>query len=345
MKIAAIRDHLRQYLPSKSSLFTDDYSATITISNNVATINAPNFFMGINSHLKVGDNVLIRGVSLPNPITNIQTLGLNQYQITLQNFHDFSVPLKTTATISNAGSFNGDYDLIDVPDNFNIIIQADNGLSASFTGWIIQESVSYYNGLFPIASKSGNSSFTVTMPSTYNFTSSGIVCNFNSRIGAEIDFNIILDRFSDSNEQDWWAFVIGNEGQASKDKNVQYDGSYRHESGQSYYQEVSQPFDVFVVVNVSDEWSAIDIKDTCKNELLSALIGCLCGYVDESETAINNSTGITFISEGTGSYSEAYYIHAYRFDSTIAITDADIYKPDSVKIQSVDFQGTSYLTS
>ena len=336
MKIRNIESQLRQILPIYNDYFTDKVDvSTYTATSNVATV------VTSSAHsLSTGDIVSLRGVDFVNPITSL-TQSNGTGTAVLQYVTDYTYPYNEEITITgaNEAEFNDTFNIISIPNRNTITFQMTPSLTASATGSpvLYEENLRNYNGSFEIASTPTTTSFTFAI-TTEDFTAPAGITYYvlaDTRITAEISDERILEAYTDQDVGDWWLFAVADDSNTSRNKNISTDYEFNFGNGDYYRQQTGESVTIYVVIPTQNKISPVDAQDICKNELKKHLILSLSGYFPV--TLYNNLyDGLFYQSDSLYTYDRSYYIHSYKFMTTVNLSPEDIYRPESIAIKQIN---------
>lgn len=323
--------HLKTYLP----IFTDEFTSNLTVvSASVASGNI--VAIEVTDHnLSVGNNLVISGGTLRNPLSSAVLDG-STVKFTTKYEHDFIKPSKLfddqTLTLDGFGSVWDDtFDIIDVPNrmNFNVNLPTGETLAPAVneTQYVIEERG--INGVHAVATTPTDDTFTVVLSDIPQLPIGpvddlSIITGF--RICQASDFKRAQAIYTKQTSP--YLFVIMTDTDISKDSHTFNDGIASFTAQDTNLLRLINNFSTTVFIPTDDDLSGGDAKDLCQSTLFIALLKSLFGVNDFIDSPIKYSA----VPAGSGptEYNTAYYAHVYDWQvpSLITYEDGFLQQPD-----------------
>lgn len=341
MKAEEIIQQLSRTMPFVTDNFTDNISIS-NLSRSGSTVTA----VSASAHgLSTGDYVFIKGAKHPVSISTAVRTGTNVLCTTATE-HDLTIPFNYEVLISgfNEAEYNGTFELVSVTDRNTFTYKVQSGLSNQPTGsGVLNEDLSIsfltdvnygYNGYKQIT-KVNDTTFTYSIANTPNSPATGTIqAAINPRISGAISLDVAKASYTKKNTGKLWAFVVIDDGAASKDRNIDNDLTYYGSGINFYYQKYVQPFSIYVFTPCKDEYSARasrDLMTDVRANLYKSILFYKADTDFEKETAYN----ITAVGDNFAEYNNSFYIHRFSFEMLAAVYIEDVFKQYSVALSNI----------
>ena len=318
--------HLKTYLP----IFTDKFTDLMTVIS--ASVDSSNILsVNVEAHGKnAGDQIALTAGTTRNILT-VAALDGDTVQFTTTSDHDLtkpSLPLDDqTLTLVGFGSvWDGEHDIIDVPNrrNFNIDLPSGETLAPTITGaeYLIE---SITANLYTIATVPDVDNFTIdlsSLPPLPVGTVDGINIISGFRISAAADFKRAQAVYTEQTKA--YLFLIMTDTDVSKDRHTFNDGVASFTPQDLNKLIVLRNFSTVVFLPTGADLSGADAQDLAYGSISSSLLQALF--------SAPFSTGATkYVSvpsgDGPAEYNTAYYAHTYDWQIPDTITYEDGFLP------------------
>lgn len=330
MKASDIIAQLAVLLPKLTGEFTNEVSIqSITRSGTEMTAQC------LAAHeLSEGDAVFVVNAEMHIAISTLTRSGTIGTLITASD-HDLTEKIAKTITISGASEaeFNGTFTRLNITNRRTItFVMPDSGPTTATGSPILHDSESalrQYDGLYKVTSTPTPSSFTFehSVAGLADPTGSGIVARTKPRISGAIDIDRAAQAYTSQNQDKYWLFVVLNNVESSKSRDISSDAHDNLQRGHEYRQQVTQPFTIYVFIPVSQEIAAREARD--KAELLfRPLCRSLLFSKFDSGLYSGKLGTVVFTGHGVYRYDSALYIHSFDFQQTVDLTFEDTVGPD-----------------
>jgi len=330
-----IAEDIVKQLHAKIPIHTDLFSTVIGVSSLTFSAGTVTVTTSVAHNLSTGDFVVITDALSPNPITSLtQVDGIATAETT--NDHDLTKGWpdgdKSTINITGAADseYNGDKELLDVPNRTKFIYEVDSGAPASTTGGILNEILKFsYNGFQQI---------TVTSPTTYTYTILNTVGSpatgttsllTKTRISSAANIEKAIRSYTPQADDNFWAFVVLDPVLASKSRQSLSDSTDVRQVGTDPRQRIIEPFSVYVLAPAKNEIAARSVKDKMHSEVMISLFKSLLGLKLPSSLCEIGIFSVTFEGHETFGYTESTYIHRFQFTNLVDIVYDDTLREDN----------------
>jgi len=341
MKIEEIVQQIRRTIPFVTDSFTDNISIS-SLTRSGSTVTA----ISASAHgMDTGDYFFIKGAYNPISISSAVRTG-TQVLCTTATEHDLTTPFNYEVLISgfNEADYNGTFELVSAPDRNTFTFKVLAGLSNQPTGsGVLNEDLSIaftggynfgYNGYKQIT-KVNDTTFTYAIDNAPNSPATGtILATKNPRVSGAVSLEVAKSSYEKQSAGDLWAFVVMEDGAASKDRHIDSDTSYIGSRTNFYLQDYIQPFSVYVFTPCKSEYSARASRDlmvTVRADLYKSLLTykAKTGFSDETRYSI------TAVSDNFSEYNNSYYIHRFQFEMLGSVLIEDVFKMYSVALSNI----------
>lgn len=353
MKASEIVLQLGALLPVLTDKFTDDISITsLTRSGSTVTATTDSVH-----NLKINKAVNITGAQTPVAVSSLTRSGAIGSMTTTTN-HDFTQGESLTAEIEGATEveFNGSFTIISVIDRKNITFTMDDSGPTIATGTPLlvngESALRQYNGLKQVTAVPSTTQFQfeVTDDTLFTPASGTIIAKTLPRISAAATIERAIESYTKQETDKLWAFVVLGDVTASKNRNIESDATDNIQRGQYYRQQITQPFTVLVMIPTSQEIAGRNARDLAE-DLFRPICRSLLFSKFYSGLFVGKQGPVVFSDHGFGTYTNAYYAHAYNFQQTVDILfddtvgyDVDVAFRDITLDMLIDF-GTENFTA
>lgn len=321
MKINDVVNQLQVLLPKYTSLFSDVLNISgIAVTVTTATITTSNSY-----NFETGDAVTISNVVLNTPIASVSQNGL-LFTFTTSIDHDLNFVQDATITLNGFtdGAWNDSFTLIAVPNRTSFIVRSTNTIPTLNSNEIIEEMRrDGINGLWSIT-VINNTSFTITGIFVAGSYTGGTV-NMNMRIAGSITLERALEQYTPNDPGDFWAIVVMNDIDVSKDRNTLNDSVATRSAGVDMRQRILDGFTVTLIGNTSEDISGTDTLDICRHDLFQPILKSVLGVKFDSGLCENKKfkTVLTGAGIADGGYNRAILAYTYAFELPYDLTQDD----------------------
>ena len=318
--------HIKTYLP----IFTDKFTQSLTVDSASVSILNVLTVSSVAHGLSVGDEIVLTGGFVRNPLSASALEGTTQVKFTTKYDNDQTQPQlpKDQQTLELAGFtggdtvWNGEHTIIGIPNRRNFIIDLPAGETVAPT---VDESQylieSVFKGVYTVATTPDADTLTIDLsdnptlpPGTVD--SLGIIIGFN--ICACADFDRAVAIYTAQQAPSAYLFVIMTDGDVSKDRHTFSDALANFTAGDEARLDALRNFSTVVFFPTDDDTSGVDAQDLAYDSVYSALLATLFGYRDNDDSAIQ----FMAVPKGDGParYNTAYYAHGYDWQMPTVLT-------------------------
>jgi len=328
VKASEVINQLLAILPQITNLFTTSATAvSITPSGTTATV------LTSSAHgFPVGRVVAISGAFAPIEISSISRSGTVATAITLTP-HDLTDGFFENVTLSGASEseFNGTFPFLNQVNRktFTFTV-ADSGPTTGTGSMLLEEPGSPfgYNGLQTITTVPTASSFTYELSQALTEAATGtILIHSDLRVSGSATLEKAISMYTKQTVGDLWAFVVLEDGNASKDRSTRNDSISSAARSGDMRQQLIQNMSVYVFDNTTKQLSGRESRDTMV-DVRALLLKGLVGVKFDSNLNGQNGSSLMYLGDGIESYDGAVYIHGFNFQLLTDITNDDIVDPD-----------------
>ena len=323
-------NHLRQYLPAVTNRFSDEITATATVSGSVMTVNAT-------AHgLQTTDSVFVTTQGFNNAITAVDFTANGLTTFTVGQDHDLTEPRlaldPTTLTLAGMGSpWDGDHTIVNVANrrNFTILSPASASVAPDITNaQLVESRRANILGQQPVATVISDDVFTITVPAGIPGLPSGNINQVSIITGVRVlgaaDAARADQLYTQFPSQKPYLFVVMGETVASKDERTLNDSVGSFTSQNTQKQTIMQNFSVLCYLpTAEDDTSGFTASTLAYRAIFTELLSVLYGFsFDDPITAIQYTT----VSNGHGPggiFNSSYYVHVYDWQLPSVITFED----------------------
>lgn len=348
MKAEDIIKQLQGVLPFLTNLFSDE----IAISR-IWQENSTAYCSTVEPHGLINNEyVNISGVRTKNKIVSLTREGKNATAI-LSYPHDVTLIYQPTVNISGCDQvqYNGEKILVDVPGIKKIKFQVSGNPPTPATGDIYLNELRYsgFNGWHEITVIDDyNFSYPLRDTLPYLVPTGEIKCRFNIRTSGAATLEEAETSYTQKTQngqtEKYWAFVVLDDVDISKDRNIETDSTTVITPGDRFRQRQINRFDVYVFSPCTSNISGRVNRDSMEDVALYLYAAILrykfpTGLASPiwSQTTAN---GHSIVSKGS-----AYYIHRFKFEAVSDITTPDTIVPDAnVALREIDFSFLNQAT-
>lgn len=339
MKASEIINQLCTRLPVLTDKFTNTFGlVSLTRSGTVMTA------VCADKHgLEVDNAVAITDADTPITIASLTRAGVIGTLVTATN-HDLTNGIAATITISGAddAEFNGAFALINVDSRKTIkFTMEDTGPTTTSNG-ILRNAESFvrdYNATYKVESVPSENVF------TFNHLVAGLPDPLGSiqarttpRISSGIEIGVLIKAYTEQNINEYWAFVILGDVDASQSRANESDAVSNLQRGNEYRQQIISPFSLFVFIPVEEELAARESRDEVQ-DLLRPILRSLLFSKLSSQLYADKLNSVQFVGHGVHSYSGSVYVHEFKFQQVDDIYFEDtVGHDDDVAFRDIDFK-------
>ena len=339
MKLADIVNQLRTVLPKYTGVFSGSVSVSgISSSGGTATVttSAPH-------GLVTGRAVTLSGFELRTPIIGVSIDGL-VVTFTTGSDHDLTLNWQDTVRLEGFSdtSWNDTFPLVAVPNRRTFSVQTALSVPTLGGNEVLPEiRVDGINGQYGI---------TVTGPSEFTISGDGIdglysggTLSTGLRIAGVVDIDRALDQYTKQSIGDAWLYVTMRDAEVSRDRSTLSDAIATPTSGTEIRLRIMDGFRLYVVVNTTQDMTAVGAIDLARHTLLLPILKSLYGARFDSGLSGSGDFRTVFAGHGVASYNKAVYVHAYDFEVSSDLTGADAVElSDNRAFRDINYlQGTA----
>lgn len=347
MKASDIVTQLKVLLPQLTDKFTNSVEI-VSITRNATLMTAQ---CDGEHGMSPGQAVAITNTDVLIPIltfTRVATIGI----LTLNGIDHDLVNNAKTVTISGATgadvNFNGTFAIINVDSRRVIRVTMPDSGSTSLVNGVGQLHEGYsvfndYNGTVKVESVPTPTSFTfahsvTALPDPTNKPGLIMIAETSPRISSGIDISRIVDTYTEQKENDYWAFVVLGDVDASQSRKIESDATDNQQKGSDEFrQQIVEPFSVFIFAPCSNEIAARETRDQI-SDLFRPLLRSLLYSRLSTGLHADKLNSVQFAGHGTHLYTKSFYVHEFSFIQVAIIHDEDTVGEDlNVAFRDIDF--------
>lgn len=353
MKIADIINQLRGVIPKYTDYFSDSLSVlTITASGGTATI------VTSTAHgLSGGENIVLKDVLSKNFITNMTQSGL-VFTLTTGADHDLTYgwPEHEYVTLSgfNQTEWNDSFYLLSVPNRRTFTVRSANVIPGglqfplvfpwtwkSFSGneHLLENRIDGINGRYSVTVIDP-----VTLQVTGDFDDGSYVggsITTNHRIGGAVTEERAIEQYTQQQLDNYWMFVVMGDASISKDRSTYSDATATKSNGNDMRIRLIDNYSLFIIVNVTQDITAINALDVCRHDILLPILRCLNGVRFTSGLTYSGDFKSILTGHNVFGYNRAVFVYRYDFELVMDLTNDDTVAPEDTRaFRDIDY----YLT-
>lgn len=340
MRASDIVTQLCVLLPRLTDKFTDDVSVnSISRSETLMTVNC-----NVKHDLEVGQSFAVVGTDVPITIASFNRVG-TVGTIVVSTKHDLTEPIVSTVRVTGAteSELNGTFMISNIPNRKTIIVAMDDSGATSVTGLPklrdAESQLRDYNSTYEVVD--------VISPTQFSFIHSvtglsdpvgdNMLIRTKPRITAGVSIERLVDGYTTGKINKYWMFVVLGDPRVSQSRLIESDAIANIQRASEYRQQMIEPFDVYVVMQVVDEIAARESRDVASDLLRPILRSLLFSKFDTGLYA-NLENAVQFAGHGVHTYNTSVYVHAYSFEQVADIYFEDTVGPDlDVAFRNIDF--------
>jgi hypothetical protein len=319
MKLLDIVQQLRVILPKH----TDKFSTVINTINIDATNNIATITTDVPHKLKNNETVTLVGYSTKTFLESVSQDGL-LFTFTTSTDHDLTEEWQNQISLNGFDStdWNGVISLYKVPNRRTLVVRSTNSIPSLNTNeFFYEDRIDGINGQH-IVTVINSSSFTITgdfLDGSYN----GGTINSKVRIVGSISMERFLDHYTEQTIQDLYMCVVMDDADVSKDRNTYSDAIATPVTGSEIRLLLVDGFSVYIFGNTSKDIGAQQMIDICRHELMLPILKSVYGA--RFSTGLSNETDFRTVFTGSGLalYDKSKYVHVYKFEMSMEITEDD----------------------
>jgi len=329
MLLSTIILQLQRELPKSTNLFTDQLAiSSLTFSGGTVTATTVSF------HGLSTDNIVnITGAKNPAPISSLTFAdGIATAETTVDHdltLHpdEFAAGFRPQIEIVGADDalYNGFHDLVPEPETrFKFQFKVSGSPNTPDTGSpiLLVPSVLGYNGLHQIT-VTGNTTFTYPSPITLESPAQGtIVMHKNIRVSGAATIERALEGYTKQIQNEFWAFVVKDQGLYSKDREIRNDATLTQTAGDAFRARKIRQFSIYVVAPATQSISGLREADAM-DEVEVAFGKSLFGFKLPNLFSENSFARVTPVNESHFAYNNAQYIHKFDYETVVDVTSCD----------------------
>lgn len=341
MRVSDVITKLAERIPNHTSEVTANFNVTsMTASGSLVSVNTDQ------AHgLKIGSNAFILGARTPLTIsstTRITTI----ITIVTDDVHDitFQTDLKINLIGHVEARFNGEFEVLDVPNRNTIKLITDDSGAVTGTGSpVLLDGASFiqdYNGLHVVVGVPSPTVFTFerdpTLPDPFSdLVSQPIQVRTAPRISGGIRPEDLIRYYTEQKGNDVWLFAILSSSRGSKDRTIESDSNANHPNNTLYRQQVIQSISIFALMPKINDINGIKASDQAQDLFIPICRSILREQFDSLYTVGRQGT-LEFVNHQFFGVNDAVYAHQYDFELTSDLTFSDtIGAPLSVAFRDI----------
>jgi hypothetical protein len=293
--------------------------------------------------LEVGQAFAIIGSDVPIPISSLTRFGTIGTLVTATR-HDLTNAIAETIRITNAteSEFNDTFTITNIENRTTIIfVMEDSGATSATGSPILRDAESKlrdYNTTYEVND--------VVDAVTFKFTHSvtdlpdpdgAITLGVKPRISSGINIERIRQLYTQSNMDEYWAFVVLGAVNASQSRLIESDALDNQQRNANFRQQIIEPFTLYIFIPVVSEIAARESRDEA-SDLFRPILRSLLASRFSTGLYADVLNMVQFIGHDVYSYDTSLYIHAYSFQQVADIYEDDTVGPDlDVAFRDIDF--------
>lgn len=326
MLCSDIIKHIATYLPRYSALFStqlavqsvsiagDDIDITFTAAHNLTT----------------GDQISISNVLVNTEIDTLAFNADNTVTATTLTDHDLTENWQNTIKIANStvSAVNGTFTLLTVPNRRTFTYSYTLGSQTPPFGTVYL--------LENIEANPINDVHTITVLSTTeiritvagnpytNVDSSNITVSTGINVSGATNIERLTDAYESQTPIEPWLFVVLDDVTMGKSRGAPLDALQNQGNQNAWNMEQLAEFTTYVFIPSSDKITGRDARD--KAEVLRAALykTLINAKFDNGLAGSSPVSNVVPVSDGITAYSEAYYVHQYKWQQVSQITNFDV---------------------
>lgn len=346
MRALDITNQLKLLLPKYTDYFHEEVDViSIVAVGNVATITTAD-----PHYLETGDAIVSSGNLYKNTISGVVSYNgsTTDYLVTTEVDHDQTkASIETSKEVTLGGftddDWNGDVTLLQAGRN-NFIVRFEEGASAPvLTGneYLLEDRIDGVNGQHTITVVN-STKFTITTDNLIGGIYIGGKIATYVRVGVAFDLEQAADLYTKQETNDYWAYVVMGNPQASRDSSTLTEATNDLSVGSTIKINVIDGFEAIIFIPTADNKSAGTAIDIARFELQPIIHKCLLGVVFDTGLSQTERFKSSFVAAEAVGYNEAVLMYAYTYELIYLLTDDDAVDPDASRAFR-DFDYTSYV--
>lgn len=338
MYLKDIITQLRTELPKNSDKFSEKVAiGTITHSGGTVTV------VTSSAHgLSTGDVCTIVDAKEKTPITSItEDDGIATVTTTIAHdqtldYQDIADQPQVTIGGADVAAYNSSWDLLTVPSRNIFTFEITGSPTDASTGYVLENSVGGFSGIKTIT-KVNSTTFTFITDKILADEGLGGYVHSDMRITGGISLDICKQAYSKQLLNDWWAFVVPVDVNASKNRQTDNDSTYSPTKGDEYRQKIISGFELYIFIPSKTDRAGRRSYDQVIAESV-AIFKSLLGYSLPNPYTIDDFSKIILDGHGPEEFTGAWYIHRFTFN----ITDELIIDDINTTSEDVAFRDIDY---
>lgn len=326
MRCSDIIKHIATYLPRYSALFStqlavqsvsiagDDIDITFTAAHNLTT----------------DDQISISNVLVNTEIDTLTFNADNTVTATTLTDHDLTENWQSTITLANStvSAVNGMFTLLTVPNRRTFTYSYTLGSQTPPFGTVyLLENIESnpINGVHTITVLSTTEiRVTVTGNPYTNVDASNITVSTGINVSGATNIERLTDAYESQTPIEPWLFVVLDDVTIGKNRGSPLDAPQNQGAQNAWNIEQIADFTTYVFIPSSDKITGRDARD--KAEILRAALykTLINAKFDNGLASSSPVSNVVPISDGIVAYSEAYYVHQYKWQQVSQITSSDV---------------------
>lgn len=343
MKAEDVVLKLAANLPQLVDNFTDNHEITSLTSAGftaTAVTAAPH-------NMVPGKGVSIVGAQTPLVITTLTRVGIIGTLVTSLAHDITKVPTTVVIDGANEAEFNGEFNIISVPDRFTVNFSLPDSGATIATGSPLllngTSALQQYNGVYSIVSVPTPTSFTYTLSndSLYSPAMGSIKARGNARISSAASIEDVFAVYDENPAHETWLFVVLDDVNASKKRQILSDATDNTQRQDYFRQQIIQSLGVFLFIPTGVNQIAGRQARDLAEELFRPICQSILFEKFDSYLFVGAFNPLQFTSAGFQGYNGATYVHRFSFEqmADLLFEDTVGYSED-VAFRDIDFSMT-----
>lgn len=330
--------HLWRYLPSVTTLFNEELVITnVTVTGGAITGTIAN------GTPTVGQNLLLSGIKVRNPISAYVDNGDGTARFTTANDHDQTEPHQRldTQQLQIGGAtpsvWNSSHDIDSVPNRRTFEIAIPVGATVPTGAYLIEQPTGVL-GIGTVTTVVGTTVTIQPVEGIFHYDAAVHTITINTRIRARAAADITRAEaiYTEQPSQKPFIFVIMTDVSVSKDRHTPNDGLATFTKQDMRLLRLLQNFAIAVFIPTHDDVGGDNAQHMAYGEIYEALTKIFYGFGFSDESAIQYVT--VSAGHGPGLYNSAYYLHVYDWQVPNVVTFESGFDGQSPFITDVAFR-------
>jgi len=343
MKLNDVVNQAINILPQYTDRFSDVADVIdISVNSAQATIT-----VGSNHNLQNGDSVTFANVEYHNIVDSVSQDGLN-FTFTTSIPHDLTFDWSPHDTVNLDGFidtlWNDSFELTGVPDRNTFVVKSSNTIpTLSGSEYLLENRIDGINGRYGVY-VIDDTSFSISGSFLSGVYSGGSV-DLGTRVAGVVNIERSLEEYTKQPIGNLWMLIQMSDVEASKDRQSFNDATAMKSNAVDFRMTFMDGFTCFIFVNTSNDITATEALDICRDELFSVIMKTFFGAEFDSGLPSSQSFATVLTGHRVEAYNRAYLVYSYEFEVPYRAFNEDTVEPENTRafrdinyIQSVDTQ-------